>query len=122
MSQESLAGTITMVNSIAKNAQLYTPRQFKRAQFAHCVYELVSCPSVRDFKKMVCGNLSKNDPITIDDINVTENVFSPDIGKLQGSTVRTKPTPELTNYVEVPPMIRYLHQDVRLSADVMFVN
>mmetsp|Transcript_34850 Transcript_34850/g.80591 ORF Transcript_34850/g.80591 Transcript_34850/m.80591 type:complete len:112 (-) Transcript_34850:107-442(-) len=111
-----------MINSVAKNAQLYTPRQFNWVQFARHVYKLVDRPSIRDFKKMVRGNLLKNNPVTIDDKNVAENVFGPDVGKLQGSTVCTRPAPVLTDYVEVPPIIRYLHQNVGLLVDIIFVN
>jgi hypothetical protein len=43
-------------------------------------------PWLKDFKSIIASNMVKNIPITIDDINIAEKVFGPDVGALKGKT------------------------------------
>jgi len=67
-------------------------------------------------------NTIKNNPVTVDDINIAEKVYGPDIGSLKGKTTRRKPKPVVKDYVEIPRELKETHQDVELAIDTMFVS
>jgi hypothetical protein len=74
-----------------KTKLLYTDRQIQRAKLARSIYHAIGTPSLKDFKTIITSNTIKNIPITVDDINIAEKVFGPDIGALKGKTTRQKP-------------------------------
>ena len=51
-----------------------------------------------------------------------EEIFGKDLGSIQGKTTRDKPSPVVTDFVNLPPDILCLHKNVVLAADLMFVN
>ena len=51
-----------------------------------------------------------------------EKVYVPNVQALKGKTVRTKSSPVVTDYVEVPRSIIEENRNVTLSVNVMFVN
>jgi hypothetical protein len=71
---------------------------------------------------IITTNTIKNVPITIDDINIAEKVFGPDIGALKGKTMHQKPAPVVSDYVEIPKELVYNHQTVILCMDGMKIN
>jgi hypothetical protein len=110
------------VESVEENSQFYTPRQVERAKLARQVYDTLGTPSVKDFKTIVNTNAIHNLPVTIEDINIAEKIFGPDIGALKGKTTRKKPTPVIEDYIEIPPELIHNHQHVTLCIDGMFIN
>ena len=85
---------------------------------------MVASPSEQDFQAMVRLNMLKDYPVTnaIDDIINAHNIYGPDLASIRGKTVRRKPEHVPTDYVDIPRNIIWLHQQVTLSADIMFVN
>ena len=113
---------ITMMNSQKENSMMYSKRQIERAKKARDLYSIIGYPSIQDFKTMIQGNLINNCPVTIDDINVAEDIFGPDIFVLKGKTTRKKPMPVNTDYVKIPPEIMKVHRNITLCIDIMFIN
>jgi hypothetical protein len=110
------------VKSVKENKLLYTDRQIQRAKLARSIYHAIRMPSLKDFKMIITSNTIKNVPITINDINISEKVFGPDIGALKGKTTRQKPAPVVSYYVEIPKELVYNHQSVVLCMDGMKIN
>jgi hypothetical protein len=82
---------ITPMDSVEENKLLYTDRQFERAKQARQLYHALGTPSTNDFKAIITMNAIKNLPVTINDINLAEKIFGPDIGALKGKTTLTRP-------------------------------
>ncbi len=71
---------------------------------------------------MICDNLVNNCLVTLESIQVVENVFGPDIASLQGKMVQCKPDPVNPTFVDLPPEVLSCNLDVIVVADLMFVN
>ena len=83
---------------------------------------MVASPSEQDFQAMVCLNMLKDCPVTNDDIINAHNICGPDLASIKGKTVCRKPEHVPTDYLDIPRNIIWLHQQVTLLADIMFVN
>ena len=116
------AEEFALIETVAENKSYYTNRQFERAKVARELYQTIGHPSIKDFKAIIKGNMIKNCPVTIEDINVCEKVFGPDIYTLKGKTVRSKPKIAVKDYIEIPFELKLAHQGIELCADVMYIQ
>ena len=48
---------------------------------------MLAYPSIRDYKNAIKYNYIKDCPVTIDDINIAEDIFGLDIHALKGKTI-----------------------------------
>jgi hypothetical protein len=63
---------------------MFTDYQIERAKKARELYQhAIGTPSTKDFKAIVMINAIKNLPVTIDDVNMAEKIFGPDVGALK---------------------------------------
>jgi hypothetical protein len=68
---------INMVETIEENKKMFTPRQVKRAKTAHALYYAIGTPSLKDFKMIVQSNVIRNNPVTVEDIDLAEQIYGP---------------------------------------------
>ena len=83
---------------------------------------MVPSPSERNFQAMVHLKMLKDCPVTNNDIRNAHTIYGSDLAYIRGTTVCRKPAHIPTNYVNDPWNLIQLHQQVTLSADIMFVN
>ena len=67
-------------------------------------------------------NLIRNNIVTTADVNLATKVFGPDIGSIKVKTTRRKPTPVVSNIIEIPDELLELQKDLTLSLDGMTIN
>ena len=113
---------INMMNTVEENKKLYTKRQVDRAEVARKLYQVIGYPSLRDYKHIIQTNQIKNCPVTIEDINISEKIFGPDVYAIKGKSVRKKPKVVVNDYIEIPRGLIKAHQGIILCADIMFIN
>ena len=82
------------------------------------MHQMMMFPSVADFKNAIKMNYTHNCPVTVDDINVAEDVFGKDVFALKGKTTRKSPFAVTINTIEMPPEIVKLHNDTFLGIDI----
>jgi Reverse transcriptase (RNA-dependent DNA polymerase) len=111
-----------VIDSVEENRSFYTERQYQRAKHARQVYHALGTPSVKDFKMIIVSNQIKNLPVTIEDINIAEKIFGPDIGSLKGKTTRRKPIPVVSDLIEVPRELYDNHKKATLCIDGIKIN
>jgi hypothetical protein len=78
------------------------------------LYQVIGYPSLRDFKHVIQTKQIKNCPVTIEDINISEKIFGPDVYATKGKTTREEPLVVVNDYVEIPRDLIEAHQHVIL--------
>ena len=63
----------------------------------------------------------KNNPVTIDDVVIAEELFGPDVGLLKGKTVCTRMSETRQDIVQIPKELIKTHKRVDLCIDIMKV-
>ena len=111
-----------LIDTVEENKSGYTQRQFENAKKARKLYHIIGCPTVENFKSILRQNIIRNCPVTVDDVNIAEKIFGPDIGSLKGKSTRSKPNPVKSDLIEIPSELKIKHQDLTLCMDIMFVN
>ena len=121
-SDDSESEVSLAISSVSENRKGYTQRQFADAKRARRLYHVIGCPTTENFKHILRQHLIKNCPVTVEDVNIAEKIFGPDIGTLKGKTTRRAPPRVKEDNIEVPPELKAQHRDLVLCIDLMFVN
>jgi hypothetical protein len=110
------------MSTVEENKSFYTQRQFDKAKKARELYHALGTPSLSDFKAILRMNAISNNPVTLDDIKIAEQIFGPDIGQLKGKITRQQPMPVVSDRIEIPQELIVAQKEVTLSMDGMKVN
>ena len=113
---------IHLPQTVADNARFYSQRQVTRAKAARDLLHATGCPSVADLKRILKMNGIANCPITLDDVDIAEQIYGPDVASLKGKTTRRKPAPVVNDQVSIPKELVEKHENVVLCLDTIFVN
>ena len=116
------SGTSYLVSTVTENRKGYTLRQFERAKQARKLYHIVGTPTIENFKSLIRMNIIKNCPVTVEDINIAEKIFGPDISSLKGKSTRRKPKPARKDLIKIPKELIMKHHDIELCMDTMYIN
>lgn len=116
-----MPGTV-LVNTVEDNKTKYTNAEYKQAELARKLQNIIGRPSARDHLNIVKGNLLKNCPFVREDVMAAEDLFGPNLGSLKGKTVRQSGDQVRPEYEKIPISIMERHQDVTLCIDLMCVN
>jgi hypothetical protein len=120
--QKNIEIGTNMMNTVEENKRFFTNRQIARAYKARELYHALGTPSIHDFKATIIMNAIKNNPVTLEDVKISERIFGPDIGRIKGKTTRIKPNPVVSDYIEIPQELIEKQQDITLCIDTMFIN
>ena len=110
------------ITTVKENKKFYTKRQFDRAKEARALYHKVGAPRLENLKAMIRANMIANCPVTVEDINIAQDIFGDDVSTLKGKSTRRKAKPVKDDWIEVPKEIMKKHHRLTLCIDVMYVN
>ena len=79
-------------------------------------------PPWKNYKGFIKMGGVQNFPIRIEDINIAQNIFGPDMAPLKGKSTCKKPQPVLEDWIELPQEILEKHRKIELCIDVMYIN
>ena len=112
----------SMVQTVDDNKAFYTDRQQERAKRARELLHTLGCPSVADLKRIIKMNSINDCPVTVDDVNLAEKIYGPDVPSLKGKTTKSKPTPVVSDVIEIPRELVAAQHEVDLCIDTIFIN
>jgi hypothetical protein len=113
---------VQLLSSVEENKGFYTSNQFERAKKARDLYHAIGSPSVPDFKDVLRMNMISKNPVTTEDIELTERIFGPDTGALKGKMIQQKPIPVVDDRIEIPKDLIASWYAIKLFVDIMNVN
>ena len=114
---------LSLLNTVEEIKSLYTKRQVDRAEKAKALHELIGPPSLHDFKHIIQTNQIKNNPVTIDDVNIYTHIYgNKNTIALKSKSTRPKPKPVVNDYIEIPQELIQAHQGIELCADVIYIE
>ncbi|KAG7348409.1 hypothetical protein IV203_017114 [Nitzschia inconspicua] len=67
-------------------------------------------------------NSIKDCPVTVDDVNLAERIYGPDVASIKGKATRSRPKPVVADIIEIPKELVAAQHDVDMSIDTLFVN
>jgi hypothetical protein len=115
-------GASDLISTVAENRKGYTLRQFERAKEARKLYHIVGTSTINNFRLLLWMNVIQICPVTVEDVNISEKIFGPDMSNLKGKSTRRKPKPVRSDLIEIPKEIITKHHDIDLCMDAMYVN
>ena len=77
-----------LTNTVEENLQYLSSYQQQRAKKARKVFKALGTPTTKDLKAIIRMNLIKNSKIILEDVDLTEKIFGPNIGLLKSKTTR----------------------------------
>ena len=116
-------GNFAFVETVRANKSLFTKRQIKGAQQARRLYKCLSHPSIPDFKWVLRTNGIKDCPVTLNDAEIAQKIWGPNIATLKGKTMRKgADAVKVESLIPIPKELLAMHKDVVLAIDIFFVN
>ena len=117
-----LLTAVAMVQTVEDNKKLFSKAQVDRADKARTLMKTLMMPTVKTLKRAILTNQIQNCPVTDTDCDIAIQIYGKDIASLKGKSTRSKPTPAVHDVVSIPKRLLYLHKNVHLFMDIMYVN
>jgi hypothetical protein len=114
--------TSVLINTLTENRKGYTLRQFERAKDARKLYHIVGTRTMDNFKSLLRMNIIKNCPVTVEDANITDQMFGPDMSSLKGKSTWRKPKPVRQDLIKILKELITKHQKIELCMDTIYVT
>ena len=93
---------MSLINTVDKNKYRNTRRSYLKSQLSHKIQSIIGRYYTKDSKLYVAKNDMVNWPITLDDMNVAEDIFGRDKYYLQVNTMLSKPHQFQSTYINIP--------------------
>jgi hypothetical protein len=83
---------------------------------------MIGHPSTCSFIAIIGNNLLSNCPVTCCNVAMVKDIFGPDVGYLNGKTMRSASTPANVSLVDIPATIMTHYFKLILGENIIFVN
>ena len=100
----------------------FSQREIARAKKTRRLYRQLVAPSVAAFKSLLRKNLIRNCEVMENYIELTDEVFGPDVPTLKGKITRPKPRKVVDEGIEIPDEFVARNKNLELAINIMFIN
>jgi hypothetical protein len=109
-----------LINTVNDNQYKYSPKAYSQAVLTRKLQRIICRPSTCQFVSILNNKQLPNSPVTYHDVMAAENIFGPDVGSLNGKTVRQTPDDVSINRIAMPEGLIEHHQNVIVVADIIY--
>ena len=74
---------LNYLKNVGKNKRGFRKYQYKRALVEIKIHHMAGAPNLRNLKMIIMQNTIHNLPFTVEDIEISEKIFSPDASTLK---------------------------------------
>ena len=96
-------------------------RQYRISLVARNSYHMVGAPKFQDFKMMIRQNIINDFAVTVEYIEVAENIFGSDVSTLKVTTTTQSPKAVVGGFIEVPMELIENYLELILCMDFMLI-
>ena len=97
-------------------------REYERVKVDQKSSKALGTHAENDFKAVICVSLTRDNEVTIEDVELAENTFGPDSGRLKGNTTRSKPLLTQSRAIGITRELLHLHEEVEMCLDTSYVS
>ena len=83
---------------------------------------MVGAPTLRNLKTMIRQNIIQNFLVRVEDIEIAQKIFGPDVSILKERTTRQTPKVVVDDLIVIPRELIENNQELILCMDIMFIN
>ena len=110
------------ISTLKYNCKSYTQHKLDHAKESRRLYHIIIKPTVKNYKHLLGQNIIKNWQVTIDYVNLADNIFGPGIGSLKRKITRNEPKPVNDDVVKVPTETIEQKKGLKQFMEIMCVN
>ena len=100
--------------NVGENRNGFSERQKKRVLATRNIYHMVGAPSLRKLKMMIRQNIIQNFPVAVEEIEILDKIFGPDVSTLKERTTRQSPKVVVDDFIEIPRELIEKNQELML--------
>jgi len=112
---------ISNVLTLKETLEGFSTREIQDARLARKLYNIAGTPSARALKYLIQSNTVKNNPFTLKDVKVADEIFGQQPSVIKGRNKRKTPR-VVENHLEIPNEIVVRNQDLVLCVDCLHIN
>ena len=90
------------LQTVGETKKIFSERQYNWALVAINIYHRVGAPNFQNLNKMIRQNIIHNFPVTVEDIEIAEKIFGPDVSTLKVKTTRQRPKVVVNYFIWIP--------------------
>ena len=100
----------------------FTRRQVERDKLASKIYSNIGLPTGNKFNHTVSTNTISNCPISLEYINIAENMYGLLMASIKGNSTRRNPRPAIKDDIQITSKIYKNNSIIKLWTDIVYIN
>ena len=114
--------SMSMLSTTEVNKKHCTQQQYERAKIARELYQTVGYTSIKHYKNIIKMNVIKSLTVAIEDIDICEKIFGPNIYTSKRKMLRTKQKLVVNDYIGIPQKLKDTHQNIEFCSNIMYIQ
>ena len=105
-----------------ENNNGFSKRQETISLVTRDLYHMAGVPTLRNLNMAIRQNIIQNLPVTVEDIDIAEKIFGPNVSTLKVRTTRKSPKVVVDDFIEIPRKLIENNQELIMCMDFVFIN
>ena len=116
------AAGVSNVLTLKEIMEGFLAKEIQDARLARKLYNIAGTPSGRALKYLIQSNTVKNNPVTLKDVKVADEIFGRQPSIIKGRNKRKTPQRVVEDFSDTPNELVVRNQDLVLCVDCLHIN